>query len=106
MTAHDLYHGLFYHNGALRLTLGLGWGMQLLKEDARRLGLAEKYQQVVLLIRVDPDERAIARPSTGLDNAVLDLDLVDVEEVVGLELGDQLGELDPGADLLGGGIRG
>jgi putative CocE/NonD family hydrolase len=41
MTAHDLYHGWFYHNGALRLGSAIGWGFQLLKEDTRRLGLRE-----------------------------------------------------------------
>ena len=40
MTACDLYRGWFYHNGALRLASSLGWGLQMLKEDARRLGLA------------------------------------------------------------------
>jgi putative CocE/NonD family hydrolase len=39
MTAADLYHGWFYHNGALRLNSSLGWGIQMLREDARRLGL-------------------------------------------------------------------
>jgi len=41
MTAHDLYHGWFYHQGALRFASTLGWGIQLLKEDARRLALRE-----------------------------------------------------------------
>jgi len=41
MTAHDLYRGWFYHNGALRLASTLGWGLQMLKADARRLGLRE-----------------------------------------------------------------
>jgi len=41
MTAHDLYHGWFYHNGALRLAATLGWGTQMLREDVRRSGLAE-----------------------------------------------------------------
>lgn len=41
MTAHDLYHGWFYNNGALRLTSTLGWGLQMLKADARRLQLRE-----------------------------------------------------------------
>jgi putative CocE/NonD family hydrolase len=41
MTAHDLYHGWFYHNGALRLASTLGWGLQMLKEDARRRHLRE-----------------------------------------------------------------
>jgi len=41
MTACDLYHGWFYHHGALRLASSLGWGLQMLKEDARRLNLTE-----------------------------------------------------------------
>ena len=36
MTACDLYHGWFYHHGALRLASSLGWGLQMLKADARR----------------------------------------------------------------------
>jgi uncharacterized protein len=41
MTAHDLYHGWFYHHGALRLASTLGWGLQMLKADARRLKLRD-----------------------------------------------------------------
>jgi hypothetical protein len=41
MTAADLYHGWFYHHGALRLSSSLGWGIQMLREDARRMGLRE-----------------------------------------------------------------
>jgi putative CocE/NonD family hydrolase len=41
MTATDLYHGWFYHQGALRLSSALGWGIQMLREDARRKGLRE-----------------------------------------------------------------
>jgi putative CocE/NonD family hydrolase len=41
MTAADLYHGWFYHQGALRLASTLGWGIQMLREDARRHGLRE-----------------------------------------------------------------
>jgi putative CocE/NonD family hydrolase len=41
MTSHDLYHGWFYHHGALRLAGTLGWGLQMLKGDARRLKLRE-----------------------------------------------------------------
>ncbi len=41
MTAADLYHGWFYHQGALRLSATLGWGIQMLREDARRCGLRE-----------------------------------------------------------------
>ncbi len=36
MTACDLYHGWFYRQGALRLSSTLGWGLQMLKADARR----------------------------------------------------------------------
>ena len=38
-TACDLYHGWFYRQGALRLASSLGWGLQMLKADARRLKL-------------------------------------------------------------------
>ena len=38
MTAADLYGGWFYQGGALRLAAALGWGTQMLKGDARRLG--------------------------------------------------------------------
>jgi uncharacterized protein len=41
MTVADLYHGWFYHHGALRLSSALGWGIQMLREDARRKGLRE-----------------------------------------------------------------
>jgi len=41
MTAADLYHGWFYHHGALRLASTLGWGIQMLREDARRRELRE-----------------------------------------------------------------
>jgi uncharacterized protein len=36
MTACDLYHGWFYHQGALRLASSLGWGLQMMKADTRR----------------------------------------------------------------------
>jgi putative CocE/NonD family hydrolase len=39
MTACDLYRGWFYRHGALRLSSTLGWGIQILREDARRRGL-------------------------------------------------------------------
>jgi putative CocE/NonD family hydrolase len=41
MSAHDLYHGWFYQNGALRLASAFGWGLQLLKADTRRKKLRE-----------------------------------------------------------------
>jgi putative CocE/NonD family hydrolase len=41
MTTCDLYHGWFYRQGALRLASALGWGLQMLKTDARRKQLRE-----------------------------------------------------------------
>jgi predicted acyl esterase len=41
MTACDLYNGWFYQGGVLRLASTLGWGLQMLKEDARRRKLRE-----------------------------------------------------------------
>jgi putative CocE/NonD family hydrolase len=41
MTAFDLYHGWFYHNGALRLASSLGWGLQMLKADVHRKQLRD-----------------------------------------------------------------
>jgi putative CocE/NonD family hydrolase len=41
MAACDLYNGWFYRHGALRLSSTLGWGIQMLREDARRRGLHE-----------------------------------------------------------------
>ena len=46
MAAHDLYRGWFYQNGAMRLASTLGWGLQMLKEDARRLGLQEASERL------------------------------------------------------------
>jgi putative CocE/NonD family hydrolase len=46
MTAHDLYHGWFYQGGALRLATSLGWGLQLLKEDAKHLLLREASERL------------------------------------------------------------
>jgi uncharacterized protein len=43
MTACDLYAGWFYHHGALRLASALGWGLQMLRFDARRRGLREAH---------------------------------------------------------------
>ena len=46
MTAHDLYRGWFYHNGALRLASTLGWGLQMLKADAQRLRMREASERL------------------------------------------------------------
>jgi len=46
MTAADLYHGWFYHHGALRLSSTLGWGVQMLREDGRRLGLRDASERL------------------------------------------------------------
>ncbi|MDP9039630.1 MAG: CocE/NonD family hydrolase [Acidobacteriota bacterium] len=45
-TAHDLYRGWFYANGVLRLASALGWGLQMLKADARRLGLRDASERL------------------------------------------------------------
>jgi predicted acyl esterase len=52
-TAHDLFHGWFYSGapeenkpGALKLASTLGWGLQMLKADARRLKLHEASAQL------------------------------------------------------------
>jgi hypothetical protein len=79
MTACDLYHGWFYHNGALRLSSSLGWGLQLLKADARRMGLvnaSDLLEQAWINLR----SQALAAPyrshpalhSEGLPKYVLD----------------------------------
>ena len=44
MTATNLYDGWFYHHGALRLASTLGWGLQMLRADARRRGLTEAHE--------------------------------------------------------------
>jgi putative CocE/NonD family hydrolase len=41
MCACNLYHGWFYQQGALHFASTLGWGLQLLKVDARRKKLRE-----------------------------------------------------------------
>ena len=46
MTACNLYHGWFYNQGALRLASTLGWGLQMLKGDARRDRLREASDQL------------------------------------------------------------
>jgi putative CocE/NonD family hydrolase len=46
MTATDLYHGWFYHQGALRLCSTLAWGIQMLREDARRRNLRDAHAKL------------------------------------------------------------
>jgi uncharacterized protein len=79
MTACDLYRGWFYHNGALRLSSTLGWGLQLLKADARRLGLrraSEILEHAWINVRSQPmtapyrSHPALEHP--GLPGYVLD----------------------------------
>ena len=79
MTACDLYHGWFYHGGALRLASTLGWGLQMLKEDARRKGLREASDRLedawahlasqtsVLPIRAHPALHGEGLPSYVVD---------------------------------------
>ncbi len=46
MAATDLYAGWFYHHGALRLASALGWGIQMLRFDARRRNLRDAHDQL------------------------------------------------------------
>jgi uncharacterized protein len=57
MAACDLYHGWFYNQGALRLASSLGWGLQMLKGDARRLQLraaSDGLEKVWIDLRSQP----------------------------------------------------
>jgi hypothetical protein len=79
MTACDLYHGWFYQGGALRLASTLGWGLQLLKEDARRKKLREAsdrleqaWAQLTSQTSVLPIRGHAALHSEGLPQYVLD----------------------------------
>src|ERR1700733_835694 len=79
MTACDLYHGWFYQGGALRLSFALGWGLQMLKEDARRKRLrdaSDRLEQAwaqlasqtsVLPVRAHPALHGEGLPSYVLD---------------------------------------
>jgi hypothetical protein len=79
MTASDLYHGWFYHQGALHLASTLSWGLQLLKADARRKQLREasdrleqawaqlSSQTSVLPVRAHPALHGEGLPSYVLD---------------------------------------
>jgi len=68
MTTADLYHGWFYSQGALRLSSSLGWGIQMLREDARRLGLREACDKLETAW-VDIRAQAVHVPSA--DNAAI-----------------------------------
>jgi uncharacterized protein len=79
MAACDLYRGWFYHNGALRLASSLGWGLQMLKMDARRLGLREASDRLETAwadlrsqVNVLPFRSHPALQSAGLPSYVLD----------------------------------
>jgi putative CocE/NonD family hydrolase len=79
MTAGDLYHGWFYHGGALRLASTLGWGLQLLKVDARRKQrreasdrLEQAWAQLASQTSVSPLRAHPALHGEGLPSYVLD----------------------------------
>jgi putative CocE/NonD family hydrolase len=79
MTACDLYHGWFYHNGALRLASTLGWGLQMLKADTRRKQLREAsdlleqaWANLAVQTSVLPFRDLPALHSAGLPQYVLD----------------------------------
>jgi uncharacterized protein len=46
MTAANLYHGWFYHNGILRQHTTLSWANQMLREDAWRSGAYQSAKQL------------------------------------------------------------
>jgi uncharacterized protein len=79
MTAGDLYNGWFYQQGALRLASTLGWGLQLLKVDARRKKLRDAsdrleqaWAQLALQTSVLPIRAHPALHGEGLPQYVLD----------------------------------
>jgi putative CocE/NonD family hydrolase len=79
MTAHDLYHGWFYHGGALRLASTLGWGLQMLRADVRRAGLREISDQleaawanIGALYLTTPYSKHAALAYAGLNNYLRD----------------------------------
>jgi putative CocE/NonD family hydrolase len=79
MTPCDLYHGWFYQGGALRLASTLGWGLQLLKEDARRKKLRDAsdrleqaWAQLASQTSVLPIREHPALHAEGLPQYVLD----------------------------------
>ena len=87
MTAHDLYHGWFYHHGALRLASTLGWGLQMLKEDARRRGLHEASRQL--------EQAWLSLPSQYLEAPYADNSAIRSEELPSY-LHDWIRETTPG----------
>jgi putative CocE/NonD family hydrolase len=79
MTPCDLYHGWFYQGGALRLASTLSWGLQLLKEDARRKKLRDAsdrleqaWAQLASQTSVLPIREHPALHAEGLPQYVLD----------------------------------
>jgi putative CocE/NonD family hydrolase len=73
MTAAGLYHGWFYHHGALRLASSLGWGLQMLKEDARRLQRSEasdKLEAAWANIAAQPHHKPYAEHPAIIDQAL------------------------------------
>jgi len=79
MTASDLYNGWFYQGGALRLASTLGWGLQLLKGDARRKKLRkasdrleQAWSQLASQTSVLPIREHPALHAEGLPQYVLD----------------------------------
>ena len=102
MTACDLYRGWFYSQGALRLASTLGWGLQMLKADARRKHLREAsdrleqswanlpLQTSMLPIRAHPALHGEELPQYVLD--WMDHD-VPGEYWTSLDLSERLGQI-------------
>jgi putative CocE/NonD family hydrolase len=73
MAAADLYTGWFYHQGVLRLSSTLGWGIQMLREDARRLGLraaSDRLEAAWSTIRAQATHTPYAEHPALLDPAL------------------------------------
>ena len=73
MTAHDLYHGWFYQQGALRFASTLAWGIQMLKADARRLKLRQASDRLERAWSSLADQTNVV--PFGLHPAISDLEL-------------------------------
>jgi len=79
MTACDLYNGWFYRHGALRLASSLGWGLQMLKADARRRKLRDASDRLERAWAALPTQTSVqpfrdhqALNSAGIPQYVLD----------------------------------
>jgi putative CocE/NonD family hydrolase len=59
MGPYDTYADMGYEGGSFRLFAGLGWGLQLAAETARRAGDVEAHQALVAAARAQPLHEAV-----------------------------------------------